>query len=69
MAIKLEKKRERKIKLWNLESWFFGGRKFGEPNKKKNSEANEICTTWNPHIWNDTKEREGNFPNPLTPEI
>lgn len=69
MAIKLEKKKKkRKIKLWNLESWFFGGRKFGEPKEKK-TEANKISTTWNPHIWNDTKEREGNFPNPLTPEI
>ena len=36
MAIKLEKKiKKRKIKLWNLESWFFGGRKFGEPKGKK----------------------------------
>lgn len=35
IAIKLEKKRERKIKLWNLESWFFGGKKFGKPKEKK----------------------------------
>ena len=35
MTIKLEKKKKRKIKLWNLESWFFGGRKFGEPKEKK----------------------------------
>lgn len=34
MVIKLEKKKI-KIKLWNLESWFFGGRKFGEPKEKK----------------------------------
>lgn len=35
MTIKLEKKKKRKIKLWNLENWFFGGRKFGEPKEKK----------------------------------
>ena len=49
-----KKKKKRKIKLWNLKSWFFGGRKIGEPKGKKDLKANKINTTCNPHIWDDT---------------